>query len=230
MQLLAVNGGVLFIPKNEKEIYTLESIYKAKPSVYGYWIPESINQYFMGYVDEDNYSFYFDKFQDKNGIKLYYNLGLKAVTSRPTLLEDGLYNVPVSDAGFPSFGLMVMQSHRDFAEVFNKPLHIELITALKDVIKLKTEFEALHKSVLQVVEAINNDNNSIRDAILQIAISIQTIPAVVGSPINAGLIVNTTATAIAKINQYEQKNDNVADYITDSNEILNDAIAEVVNK
>jgi hypothetical protein len=230
MLLISINGGVIFQPKTEKEAYYIEQQYKAKADLHGYYIPEKIIKYFKGYIDEDTYSYYFDNLKQKDGTKLYYSLKTKEISSVYNKLPDGVYIVKVDSNGIPDFASMVYENHGEFLKELNKPLHIELITAVKDIILLKENFQKLHQNNLDLQDALSTDISVIKQNIDAISLTIRTIPASNGAPLNPGLVINNSNNANPKLNILDSNTDKSADYVEESNADLNDVVLEIKAK
>jgi hypothetical protein len=200
MIVRAINGGLIFYVTStdtKAHIDYMVGTYDLIYSPDGCYIPKQLAIYYTGYrgikSGDKTINYYDYCYNNMYRNKLHFdNKKARLVdfsAKSENVLTDGLYYTQYSEYG-------ILQAFRRYElreeqlKLLNNPVHAELLNTIE---VLKEEIDRIKHDFNGVVESntiLVNEINTMKEAINNIATSIKTIPAVVGSPINPALITN----------------------------------------
>lgn len=228
MRIWYVNGGVVFYPANEEEAGAIQKTpHNAKLVDNGGFVPKSLLKYYNGWVDDDNYSHYFDYLGQVK--RQYYNIDKGILQPNPQL-NDGCYYIPSFKNGNLITGSYVAFNKYEKAEILNLPLHIELVKLADSYAEMSQYVRDLEKLVSDFFKNYQQDKVKNDAAITNIAIAIKTFPAVAGSPINPSLIATTQDTTSSIANNFKTEYDKYNEYVDSTTNFIDELIEVVKSK
>lgn len=201
MLINAMNGGVTLIIQGtdtklhvDYMINTFNLVYFAQ----GFYVPKPIKDYCFGYSlikdtqgnDVNIYNYLFDRLPIANKYFSFKENKLVDYSSKMQgYLADGMYYTQFNDVGILQ-SIQSVDGLTDPVINLNQALHAELLNnlecSLDEVDFSKSEVNTIVEANKKLVDEIN----AIKQAINNIALTIKTIPAVVGSPLNPALITD----------------------------------------
>jgi hypothetical protein len=225
MKILMVNFNPIFYPETINELVSATRRYSLVhiPEINGY-VPKLVEPYLFGMQEDGTYSYYYD-YLGKKGKRFNLDTGKLQDTF---YWNNGYYKFKTSVTGSIDFASRETLSLIEMPKLMkNKPLHEEIIDGVETIPVLASSVDTLNKLFKEFLTKYQSDKDKTDLLINNMATSIRTAPAVVGSPINPallGAISNTTPSVVnnlgSKIDAFSDYKDDLEGFIKDLTDII----------
>lgn len=205
MIIQAVNTGLIFYIQEQDSTNHIDYMIGVYDLVYipqGFYVPRQLKYYLFGYYStktnnsNDKYEINYYNYYYNNLLrqKLYFDYKkAKLVSFTDTIentLSDGYHYTTSSPTGQLTGVTRFEGLDNKDIKLLCQPLHAELLNTIEVLIDTNKDLSLQNERVILSNEVLVNELSTIKEAITNIATTIKTIPAVVGSPLNAGLVTN----------------------------------------
>lgn len=206
MIIHAINKGLVFYVQpsdSENHIDFMVRVYDLVYIKQGFYVPKPLEPFLFGHYssktnngDKYKMNFYHYYFNNMFRFKVYYNykkaklVDIGSDNIIENCLEDGIYYTTYSPTGQLTGVKSFEGLKKEDNQLLAQPLHPELLNTIEVSRDNEEDLKVLYEREVASNKALVKELNAIKQALNNIALTVQTIPAVAGSPLNPALVIN----------------------------------------